>query len=296
MHSNATSLEQWRILQAVVDHGGYAQAAEQLQKSQSTLSYSLRRLQNSLGVELLEIQGRRAVLTPAGESLLRQARRILNDAQALENTAQVMAQGWEAEVVLNVDVITPKDLVLCALRQFEQDHPEIRLEIVESALSGTQDAIVHNQADVVLSGIAPPGFLGTSICQVEMHCIAHRDHPLAQLEEITELDLRGYRQIVVRDSGSYRRINSGWLGAEKRWTVNDFNHSVELVTLGLGFAWVPLDRITTQLTSGELVKLPLVQGANRHIDVKVFFPRRESTGPAARYLGDLLEQKLPRPE
>lgn len=288
MSTSNTSLEQWRILQTVVDRGGYAQAAEQLQKSQSTLSYSLRRLQDSLGVELLEIQGRRAVLTPAGESLLRRARRLLNDAQALENTAQVMAQGWESEIILDVDVITPKPLVLKALSTFEREHPDTRLEIVESALSGTQDAIIHGRADVVVSGMTPPGFLGNSIGAIEMHCVAHHNHPLAQLQQVTELDLTAHRQIVVRDSGNYRRIDTGWLGAEKRWTVNDFNHSLELVLEGLGFAWIPLDHINKHLNNGELIKLPLKEGAHRQIDIKVFYPKRERTGPAARYLGELL--------
>ncbi len=289
--TNTPNLEQWRILQTVVDSGGYAQAAERLQKSQSTLSYSLRRLQDSLGIELLEIQGRRAVLTPAGETLLRRARRLLDDAQALENTAQVMAQGWEAEITLDVDVITPKSLVLKALTTFEREHPDTRLEIVESALSGTQDAIIHAHADVVLAGISPPGFLGRSICAVEMHCVAHRDHPLAKLEQVTEFDLTAHRQIVVRDSGSYRRIDTGWLGAEKRWTVNDFNHSLELVMEGLGFAWIPLDRVNQNLKHGNLVKLPLKEGGHRQIDIKVFYPKRERTGPAARYLGELLSDK-----
>jgi DNA-binding transcriptional LysR family regulator len=286
--TNTPNLEQWRILQAVVDSGGYAQAAERLQKSQSTLSYSLRRLQDSLGIELLEIQGRRAMLTSAGESLLRRARRLLDDAQALENTAQVMAQGWESDITLDVDVITPKSLVLKALSTFEREHPDTRLEIVESALSGTQDAIVHGRADVVVSGMTPPGFLGSSIGTIEMHCVAHRDHPLAGQELVTEFDLSAHRQIVVRDSGNYRRIDTGWLGAEKRWTVNDFNHSRELVVEGLGFAWIPFDHISQYLSNGDLVKLPLKQGGHRQIDMKVFYPKRERTGPAARYLGELL--------
>ena len=61
------SLDQWRALQAVVDYGGYAQAAAQMHRSQSSVSHAVSKLQAQLGVPLLRIEGRRAVLTTAGE-------------------------------------------------------------------------------------------------------------------------------------------------------------------------------------------------------------------------------------
>lgn len=283
------SLDQWRILQAVVDCGGYSKAAEHLQKSQSTLSYALLKLQEDLGVKVLEIRGRKAELTAEGETLLRRARRLLQEASALEDTAASLSRGWESQITLNVDVICPKELLLNCLRRFEQEHPQVRLDIIESALSGTQDAILHGQADLAVSGVAPPGFLGEDILTVSMHCVAHASHPLAQLTELSEQDLQTHRQIVVRDSGMYRRLNSGWLGAEKRWTVNDFGNSTDLLLAGLGFAWLPTSHIQPWLERGELVLLPLDNGASRKVTVSLFYPKREQTGPAARYLGELLK-------
>ena len=67
MYRPKTTLEQWRILQAVVDHGGYAKAADYLNKSQSSLNHAVTKLQNLLDVQLLEVKGRKAFLTPAGE-------------------------------------------------------------------------------------------------------------------------------------------------------------------------------------------------------------------------------------
>jgi DNA-binding transcriptional LysR family regulator len=288
------SLDQWRILQAVVDCGGYSKAAEHLQKSQSTLSYALQKLQEDLGVTVLEIRGRKATLTAAGETLLRRARHLLEEAQALETAAASLSRGWESQITLNVDVICPQLLLLNCLRQFEQEHPQVRLDIIESALSGTQDAIVQGQADLALSGVTPPGFLGTDISSITMQCVAHCGHPLASLTTVHEQDLQAHRQIVVRDSGAYRRINAGWLGADKRWTVNNFSSSVELLRAGLGFAWVPVDHLQPWLERGELVPLPLTSGATRSVTLSLFYPNRERTGPAARYLGELLQAEARR--
>ena len=70
---NRTTLEQWRMLQAVVDHGGFAQAAAAIHKSQSTINHAVHKLQDQLGVPVLEVVGRKAQLTEAGALLLRRA-------------------------------------------------------------------------------------------------------------------------------------------------------------------------------------------------------------------------------
>ena len=61
------SLEQWRALVAVVDAGGYARAADALNKTQSSVTYAVQKLESRLGVKAFEISGRRARLTPVAK-------------------------------------------------------------------------------------------------------------------------------------------------------------------------------------------------------------------------------------
>ena len=95
MYRPKTTLEQWRILQAVVDHGGYAKAADYLNKSQSSLNHAVAKLQNLLDVQLLEVKGRKAFLTPAGEVMLRRSRNLTDNVEALEALAVNINQAWE---------------------------------------------------------------------------------------------------------------------------------------------------------------------------------------------------------
>src|ERR1700709_2642962 len=90
-----TTLEQWAVLAAVVDEGGFAQAALKLNRSQSAVSYALARLQDSLGIALLAVEGRKSVLTAPGRTLLGRARALLADAETLELLARSLQQGWE---------------------------------------------------------------------------------------------------------------------------------------------------------------------------------------------------------
>ena len=72
-----TTLEQWALLEKVVELGSFAKAADETHRSQSSVSYNLALLQERLGVTLLTPSGRRAVLTPAGELLLGQVKPLL---------------------------------------------------------------------------------------------------------------------------------------------------------------------------------------------------------------------------
>src|SRR6266481_1493395 len=93
-------LGQWRALVAVVEKGGYAKAAAALHNSQSSVTYGVQKLES-------QIAGRRAELTPTGELLYRRARYLLDEAAALEQSAQRLSAGLEAEVRVAVEVIFP---------------------------------------------------------------------------------------------------------------------------------------------------------------------------------------------
>ena len=90
---NKTTLEQWRMLKAVVEHGGFAQAAEAVHKSQSTINHAVHKLQDRLDLPLLELKGRKAHLTEAGKLMLRRAEQLLDQAAQLEDVAASLAAG-----------------------------------------------------------------------------------------------------------------------------------------------------------------------------------------------------------
>src|SRR5471030_2205388 len=102
-----TTLDAWEILQAVVQLGGFGPAAKKLNRSQSTISYAIGRLQEQLGVRLFEVHGRRALLTEAGRVLLVDVEPHLAGFQQLEERARLMASGEASEVRLSVDSIFP---------------------------------------------------------------------------------------------------------------------------------------------------------------------------------------------
>jgi DNA-binding transcriptional LysR family regulator len=108
---------------------------------------------------------------------------------------------------------------------------------------------------------------------------------------VTLQDLAGQRQIVVRDSARGTRVDSGWLGAEQRWTVSHVATSIAMIRRGTGFAWLPVTRIGDLLDSGELAPLPLGEGSRRAITLYLSYADSDRAGPAARRLGEHLRQQ-----
>jgi DNA-binding transcriptional LysR family regulator len=284
-----TTAEQWAVLAAVVDEGGFAAAAEALGRSQSSVSYMVAQLQERLPVPVLDTRGRKARLTEAGEVLLRRARGVLEALRSVEALGTTLARGWEPEVRLAVDTIFPPALLLAALDAFAPVARGSRVELVESVLSGTSEALLRREVDLAITAMPPPGFLGEPLMPIEFVAVAHPDHPLHRLgRPLTVRDLEPHRQVVVRDSGTRRRIDAGWLGADERWTVTNRTTQIQMLVSGLGFAWVPREHVWDELADGRLKALPLEAGGTRRTEVLLVHADRDSTGPAARELARIL--------
>lgn len=291
MNAPRITLEQWRAFHAVVEHGGYAQAAEALSKSQSTLSYAVQKLEHLLGVKVLAVEGRKARLTEAGEVLLRRSKQLVDSASQLERVARNLAQGIEPVIPIAIEVIFPHDELLCLLATFSERFPQTRVELVESVLSGGHDLLLEGAVDLLVSSLVPPGFVGEPLLTVEFCCVTNPSHPLHQLgREVTLEDLKQHRQIVTRDSGSQRRFSAPWLEAEQRWTVSNLSTAIKALAAGLGFAWVPRRHIEAELAQGVLQPLPLREGAHRSAQLYLIYRDRDGAGPATRCLVELLLQ------
>ncbi len=292
-----TTPDQWVALAAVVDLGGYATAAEALDRSQSAVSYQVTRLQEALGCRMLEVQGRRAVLTAPGEALLARARGLLEEWRALETFARSLERGFEAVLAVVVDAAFPRARLLAALLEFKQRCPSTKLDLAEAVLSGAEDAIlngaVDGSADVVVTTRVPAGFLGNWLYETTFVACASPSHPLHGLaRKITPHDLEQYQQVVLRDSGTRAPRDEGYLGAEQRWTVGSLDTSIAVVESGLAYAWLPEHQIATSIAAGRLKALPLEAGATRKVPLYLVLVRPGEAGPAAHVAVELLHHLL----
>ena len=286
------TLEQWQALVAVVDAGGYAQAAEQLHKSQSSVTYLVQKLESLLGVKAFEIKGRKAVLTPSGQLLHRRARVLLDEAASLEKAAKSASAGWEAEIGIAGEIIFPAWLLLKCFDKLNAESPHTRIEYYESVIAGTNELLLTGQVDLAITAQVPQGFDGALLMPLRMMLVAHPDHPLHKLgRPLTMRDLRAHRQLVVRESGALRPTKTV-VEATQRWTMSHMSTAIFAASMGFGYGWYPEERIRSELKAGTLKLLPLRDGAERVGQLYLVYADRESAGPGTLRLAQIIQEMV----
>jgi DNA-binding transcriptional LysR family regulator len=286
------SLEQWSVLVSVVESGGYAKAAERLHKSQSTLTYAIQKLERLLRVKVFELKGRKAVLTGNGELLYRRGKVLLDEAARLEHAAGELARGWETEIRLAVEILFPTWLLVQCLRDFARERPATRIELYETVLGGTDEALVSRKVDFAIGPVVPQGYAGDVLLPIRAICVAAPSHPLHALGRQLKLDdLRDHTHIVIRDSGVHRERSAGWVN-EARWTVSHKATSIHAVTQGAGYAWFPEDAIRSELKLGTLRPLPLESGSEKLATLYLVYADRDTAGPGTRRLAEIIRDQV----
>src|SRR6476661_1759088 len=286
------TLEQWQALVAVVEAGGYAQAAERLHKSQSSVTYLVQKLESLLGVKAFEIKGRKAVLTPSGELLYRRARVLLDEAASLENAAKSASAGWELEIGVAAEIVFPAWLLLKCLDQFNAESPHTRIEYYETVIAGTNEMLLSGRVELAITASIPQGFAGAPLMPLRMMLVAHPEHPLNKLgRPLTMRDLRAHRQLVVRETGELRPTKTS-VEATQRWTVSHTSTAIFAASMGFGYGWFPEERIRGELQRGTLKPLPLREGAERAGQLYLVYADRDNAGPGTLRLAHIIHERV----
>ena len=254
-----TTLEQWALLEKVVELGSFAKAAEETHRSQSSVSYNLSLLQERLGVALLVPEGRRAVLTPAGELLLGQVKPLLKAFAWVESRAATLREGTRTRLDLVVDSIFPRQRLFAILRQFQQRYPQTQVRLTEVLENANDTDNVQAEADVmVLTRRQDITGRGEWLMNIDFVAVAHRDHPVFQQPgPLSDEQLRPWPLIRIADSDSSRQET------HDAWTFSTIDAAIDAVLYQVGYGWLPEERIQEELAQGILKPLPLNHGVRR---------------------------------
>jgi len=140
----------------VARNGSIARAAEELRLSQPTISNQLKTLEASLGVKLLERQGRRLVLTDVGRTVLRYADEIFRTGRELQRAVKGLPTGERVRLAVGVADVIPKSVAERLLRPAVEKIPELTLTCREGPLGQLLAALALHELDVVLADAPAP--------------------------------------------------------------------------------------------------------------------------------------------
>lgn len=261
-----TTLDGWEALQSVVRFGSFAAAAKKLNRSQSTISYALARLQEQLGLRLFELRGRKAVLTEAGRGLLSDAEPLLGGFGRLEQRARNLASGGKLELRLSVDSLYPYPKLFAALRGFGRKHPHVHTILRQATFISPETEFLAQNADLCIAGLTSRELLMQPVLEVRLQAVARKAHALAaKNRKLTRADLMRHLAVVIEGDSSGEIKSQPRAPAQRTLAVSTIEAAIEAVRCGLGFGWLPRYRIQPFLESGELVPLRLPLGAQRMV-------------------------------
>jgi DNA-binding transcriptional LysR family regulator len=254
------SLDALLTVDTIARRGSFAAAAKELFRVPSTISYTVSKLEEDLGVQLFERFGPRVVLTSAGEELLKEGRYLLKAAGDLERRVRRVASGWETEFSIAIDsMLSPAGLV-ADIEAFYQVADQTRVRIVKEALSGTWEALLDRRADLLVGaageGPSGGGYTAEPLGKISFVFVVAPGHPLARVAHpLGKADLSQHRAVSVADSARVLQARTvGLLFGQDTLSVPDMQAKHRFQLAGLGFGFLPEALARADIEQGLLVE------------------------------------------
>jgi DNA-binding transcriptional LysR family regulator len=219
-------------------------------------------MEDALDVLLFDRSSRRALLTAAGQELLREGDRLLADMDAIANRVKRVATGWESQFTIAVDGIIDRTTVMELCESFMALNAPTRLKLRDETLTGTLVALTSGQADLALGIAGTPGDSGTA-AGIHSHALGPMrfvfaiapHHPLAQTPQpLTDAHIGQHRAVAVADSVQRGAgVTIGLLPGQDVFTVSSMQDKIQAQVRGLGVGFVPELMVQALIDQGDLV-------------------------------------------
>jgi len=285
------SLKQWKMFHAVIDFDGFFGAADNLHVTQSTISHAVAKLQEQLGIPLLELKGRKAQITEEGKILLEKSRDLVRTAIELEELADNLRHGWGPEIRLAMDPGFPPDLLMQALHSTASLPQQIRLNVKDLTPDQARQALHDNEVELAISTQLALGFAGRQLIEIEHIAVAHPDNPLFALKrDLTIDDLKTQYRVAIAGLNHDGAADAGCrLPRHPRpWHVSSLDRALSVLRHGVGYAWLPRYQVQQWIDGNQMRSLPLASGASYKTRLYLISGRALAADSAARTFADAL--------
>lgn len=242
------NLQDLRYLVAVADHRHFGRAAEACNVSQPTLSSQIRKLEDELGVRLLERTNKRVHLTPVGAQILLHAERVLAETKAMQDVAQAARDPLVGPLKLGVIPTLAPYLMPLILEPLKARFPRLTIELWEDQTRPLIEALRSHRLDAALLATASES---PEITEIELfrepllgalpmgHRLAHAE-PLRETALADELLVLAEGHCLANQAltacGARHGARSGLQGSMQAATLETL---VNLVAAGYGVTLIP---------------------------------------------------------
>jgi DNA-binding transcriptional LysR family regulator len=295
-------LRQLRYLVALADEQHFTRAAAREHIAQPALSQQIRRLEQEVGLALVERTTRRVTVTEAGRTLVARARRILSEVDAANAEMQALAGVRTGHVMLGtMHTMGPVDVSL-ALAVFHQRHPAVELTVREESSEELAEMLRDDVLDLaflsVTERIESHGLGLHQLVSEELVVVLPRDHQLAPREELRMAELAGEQFISYREGARLRELlefagRHAGFEPQIKLESNESERIRRLVARHMGVAILP--RSDAERPGAEVAVATLIEPSLRR-DITLACREGRRLAPAAAEFLQLSKELFTAPD
>lgn len=211
-------LRQLRYFVAVAEELHFSRAAARLHLAQSALSAQVRSLEQEVGAELFTRTSRRVALTPVGEALLVDARRLLADADAALGHARLLARSKQRRLIVGCLGPATAELLAPGIVEFAARHPDVSVDVLAFDFAELLPCLRDGRADVAFaygphSRDELTGLAVVPLAEEPRIVALAESHPLARRDTLAPADLAD--EVFVTRAGVSEVWRDFWLLADQ---------------------------------------------------------------------------------
>jgi DNA-binding transcriptional LysR family regulator len=240
------NLNDLQAFRAVAELSNFRKAAEALHVSQPAFSRRIEKLEEALGVQLLERTTRRVSLTSVGRDFDRKVQQLLDDLDHTLLGIRGVATSRMGEVTIACVPSTVYYFVSQVISRYHERYPKVRVKIFDASANEVLTAVSRSEADFGLNfvGAQEPDIEFRPLMEERFVAACRRDHPLAKKRRVTWTELAQYDYISVsKASGNRLLLDQALSGLPGRpqaiYETQHVTTMLGLVEAGLGVAAVP---------------------------------------------------------
>jgi len=293
-------LRQLRYLVALADEQHFTRAAAREHIAQPALSQQIRRLEQEVGLALVERTTRRVTITEAGRTLVARARRILSEVDAAHAEMQALAGVRTGHVTVGtMHTMGPVDVSL-ALAVFHQRHPGVELTVREQSSEELAEMLRDDVLDLAFLSVTDRmeshGLGLQQLVSEELVAVLPRDHPLAGQATVRMAELEREHFISYREGARLRELlttagRAAGFEPQVKLESNESQRIRRLVARGMGVAILPR---SDAIAAGAEVSILTLTGPSLSRDITLAWREGRRHSPAAAEFLELARATYPR--
>jgi len=258
----AFTIEQLRSFVAVAKGEHVSRAAASLYLTQAAVTQQIHHLEQGLGLQLLERDGRRVRLTDAGRTLTEACQAALRAVEVVDDSAQAIKELKAGSLHLGASPTCATYYMPPHLAEFSRRYPAVKLFVGVDTSANLNRQVVAGALDcAVIEGTPDPELMCFEMARDELVMVAHRDHPLSSLRRVTPDDLVRHRYLGRGPEWSAERTVREMIGdAYDRVDALNLGHPEYVraaAVAGIGFAALSKRAVASEIHTGVLKRLPI---------------------------------------